>query len=202
MTEKTRLARKDWISIAFSTAALLLSAASFYFGNLRVSDSLQARVVQMEVGQLDDDIRRFMADSTGTALMPRTYVTVNVAFLNLGNRQALISGFSYAARSQEGTTGHYFGGQSEGLPIVMDPKAIKLVGLRIPLNLLLETDSTLATSGKYSIALRFEAVDSRGTSHASKESWIGSLTLTPNGGSVPRVDSWEFVTSGSPIRVF
>jgi hypothetical protein len=77
--DSKRLTAKDYVTLGIATLALIVSAASFYFTNLRVDDNLTARII----------------DYSGHESGP----SVQIALVNAGNRAAIVLDAHYSIRS-------------------------------------------------------------------------------------------------------
>lgn len=69
---------KDKFSILISTVALVISSLSFYFGNVRVEDNLQVRILKANKGPESKDS------------IPWDTAFIEVAYINAGNRQSIV----------------------------------------------------------------------------------------------------------------
>ena len=112
----TTLGWKDRITITISVVALCVSALGFYFQNIRVSHRLQAVATGVQTG--------------------RSSLQFDLAFLNNGNRPALIYGADAVIASTD-TLGDPAlamevgrSNEVDGLPAVLDPGGILKVTVR------------------------------------------------------------------------
>lgn len=120
---------KDILGVAFSTAALVLSAVGFYMSNVRVEDSVLARIVDTRVDPVspDDNVRGYR----------NGVVVAQMSFINNGNRSAVILAPSYRIggtidRSDIswGDIGDY---NAADFPRIILPGEIRFIELRIPM---------------------------------------------------------------------
>jgi hypothetical protein len=127
-SQASGLAMKDGISLAFSALALLLSAWSFYKTVIEVDDNAQARIVGADIvpGDQHDSANGYIKGS----------IVVHVAYLNSGNRPALIMGTEYFLTSPSDATGIGFGGAAHvapnTFPLVLSPHHVRVIDLGIP----------------------------------------------------------------------
>jgi hypothetical protein len=158
--KKTSLAFKDILSIILSLAAFALSITSFYFVNYKVEDNLQARVT-------NTDFIRSPTKSNGcdTAI-------VQVAFVNGGNRQAIVLApwFQLAdtTNSYNGAWGGDFDNRSS-FPIILQPHEMKLVDLKLSARLLTLNPSRISKENpsmyEYYLAVEYFSLDSKAKKH-------------------------------------
>lgn len=185
------LSVKEWIGFGFSTLALLLSAAGFYFGNLRVDDHALARVAELDL-------------TLGDSLHADGDVVARIAFANPGNRTAVVMAAEYQLSATptlaQGGMGATF--RMEALPLVLAPRDTRVVDFRIPAQdfmdyhgnaapvaegerrgRLARADSAPAPGERrrVHVVMRFASLDSEGEVH---DVWSGSLftvDVTPEG---------------------
>lgn len=182
---------KDLITFSFSIVALVVSLLNFYFTNVRVDDDLQARVadtqllsepsVSAQESKEPGNTGKQSGQKSKESPKENKYVVARIAFINSGNRPAMVLGAKYQMSStadrQQGAFGDDFQTSKETFPLLLEPRAMRLVDLRIPLtNLLgsLESGAPLTPSpwpdmtGKtvqFYTAIQFFSVDSRGQSY-------------------------------------
>jgi hypothetical protein len=117
---------KDLLSVLLSASALIVSLAGFYFGNLKVDDNLQMRVVDVS----PEPTLGEKSDYPGRG----PYLVAHTALVNAGNRPALVMAVSYNV----GPPGEHwdFSNQvaTDGklLPFVIQPHDIRMVDFGIP----------------------------------------------------------------------
>lgn len=151
-TKQTGFSIKDKFTIILSLAALAISATSFYFSNVRVEDNLQARVT-------NTDIIRSISDTTkcDTAV-------VGVAFVNGGNRQAIILSPLYQTAD---TTANF--SNSKSFPIILQPHEMKIVELKLSAQSLTlkpgKTSLENPSQHEYHLSIEFFSLDSEAKNH-------------------------------------
>jgi hypothetical protein len=108
---------KEALGLFFSLAALLISAASFYFSNLRVDDNTLVRVTDLETAE----------DETGEIQS----IVLVASFINAGNRPSIVTRAGYAVGSGDKTS--LFGQfADDAFPLVLPPRDLRLLRLAIP----------------------------------------------------------------------
>lgn len=127
---------KDKLSIIMSIVALVISSLSFYFGNIRVEDNLQVRILKAtKRPELKDSI-------------PWDTAFIEVAYMNAGNRQAIIycpsfelsDTLEFKSRNVEHAIVHAFRisigefSNSNSFPFILQPHEMKIVELCLPFN--------------------------------------------------------------------
>jgi hypothetical protein len=181
---------KDWIALGFSFVALLISALSFYFSNLRVEDSLQARVADISLDANPDDPQK--AD----------YMRVRIALVNGGNRPAMLLKARYFF---SGSPDRQVGFGSDcgvpetdcdvpegGLPLLIQPRDIRLLGLRIPLGMAVANVNHGARiekppwnkpgeSGRFFVQLEMESLDSKGETRGAQVDLSAAIDVHEQG---------------------
>jgi hypothetical protein len=114
---------KDYLTITISVVALVISATSFYFNNIRVEDHLQARIIDASI------IR------TGNETATRDTVVVYLAYVNSGNRQATILKPWYHLADTNNDINGAVGAPFENIEsfyMVLQPRETKIVEAKIP----------------------------------------------------------------------
>lgn len=178
------LSPKDWLSIGFSAAALLISSTSFYFTNLRVDDALTARLLSVTM------------TSDHTALL-------RVAFANSGNRPAIVeeARSSFETNAPRGSLGDSIGGgiletiPPATLPLLIAPRDLRLVQLIVEVSDLskffilmgLPVTSDFGVGlgsvsfNQFPADLRFLALDSTGAEHEAHSEKAFYVDVTSDG---------------------
>ncbi|HEX8127237.1 MAG TPA: hypothetical protein VF548_16800 [Allosphingosinicella sp.] len=172
---------KDVVALLFSAFALMLSGATFYLTNVRVSDAVTARVV---------DVDRTSPPSPS----PRDAgLVVQVAFVNSGNRDAIITLPDYNFTGSRGLDTGSVGGPAAAakgvFPFVLSPKQIRLVEVPVPVAIAqdnLEQGSPLPEGSsratrRFFLSFVFSAIDSSGNQHNRSSSPQFQLDFSPSG---------------------
>jgi hypothetical protein len=150
-SSKPPASQRDWFARAVSALALLLSGASFYYGNVRVQDELHARLVY----HLTD------LESGDT--------TFHVAVVNSGNRPAVLTACELTIDpigEWDLWPSNINVKLSATFPIVVPPKDLRFFTLSVPL-IDLSPQSKL-TSIKAELVVHFHATDSQGHFHTAR----------------------------------
>ena len=130
-SRKTHFAVKDWIAVSISLVALVLSIVTFYFTNFRIDDNLQARVADTSLDSEKSD------DGADNRLM-----IARVAFVNAGNRPAVLLSVHYLFAdkpdSENGAQGAECQSPKDSLPILIPPRDMRILDLRIPIGGLID----------------------------------------------------------------
>lgn len=152
---------KDYVTIGISIFALITSLASFYFSNIRVEDNLQARLVDVDI------LRNVNASlSQDTAI-------IKVAFINAGNRQAIVLRPTFQLADTTNAYNGASGGklnESNSFPIILQPHEMKLIDLKISadeINLYPGKiiDSSKGKTYQTFCQIQFFGLDSKGVTH-------------------------------------
>jgi hypothetical protein len=168
---------KDWTGILFSTFALCISVLSFYFSNIRVEDNAIVRIsdVLVNAGDKDDPGKQYI----------NGFVTAQASFVNAGNRPAIILSASYQLSDRPNLSNGGFGSDvvtdPKTFPLVLPPRDMRLVELRIPvMEVLNNFESGLELRGedadnrpgrrRFFAGFRVNSLDSQGVLH---DSWTG-----------------------------
>ena len=160
---------KDIVALAFSALALTLSGVTFYMTNMRVSDAVSARVV---------NIRQASRPSPGGRPGEKQDIlVVEAVFANSGNRDAIVTlpdfNFSGSRGLEDGAVGGPVAAAEGVFPFILSPKQIRLVDLPVPTAIAqmnLDQGSPLpAGSGdaarRFFLSFVFSAIDSSGNPH-------------------------------------
>ncbi|MHA4896257.1 hypothetical protein ACXZ1K_16005 [Pedobacter sp. PWIIR3] len=145
---------KDVAALTVSFLALMLSVCNFYYNAVRVSDSLQGRI-------MDCDIIAANNPSGSDSLL------ITIAYINSGNRQAISLVPSYQCVNNIKDENKTWGGLfkiKDPFPLVLEPLQMKLIRLTLSLNdiqknvadNIKQNDSLVASF----IRLKFFALDS------------------------------------------
>jgi hypothetical protein len=168
---------KDWTGISFSALALCISVLSFYFSNVRVEDNAIVRISDLTVkaGDKDDPDKQYI----------NGFVTAQASFVNAGNRPAIVLSAVYQLSDRPNLDNGGFGSDvvtdDKTFPLVLPPRDIRLVELRIPIRQVVTNfGSGLALSGedadnrtgrqRFFAGFRISSLDSQGLLH---DSWTG-----------------------------
>lgn len=167
---------KDSLSLLFSAAALGVSGISYYTANVRVLDAVSARItdIRMEPGDDGDSGEGYR----------KGFVVLKVAFINTGNRQAIVDLPVYQLSDRPDLENGGFGGDvdmpPDTFPFILSPKEIRLIPLRVPVSAMLRNfESGLPVRSdqpsdpprrRFFLGFRYPAIDSEGRPHAS---WSG-----------------------------
>ena len=148
--------RKDYITISISIIALTLSLINFYYSQIRINDNLQARIIDVD-----------MTAQRDTAI-------IQLAYVNSGNRQAIILNPFYAladtASFDNGAAGSKFENYSD-FPFILEANEMKIINLKLSLaNINLNGGKIIDTiDGKTNYqkfcALHLYALDSKAVNH-------------------------------------
>jgi hypothetical protein len=172
--EKRAMSAKDLFGILFSASALVISAASYYVSNVRVDNDASARVTDMRVEAVnaEDSLNGYKSGN----------IVVKVTFVNAGNRPAIVTKATFQLSDRPDLSNGGFGDEAitaDGtFPILIAPKDLRLVNLKIPLKFAIASfDSGAKLPGKADSDLRrlfagfrYDAIDSSGALHSS---WSG-----------------------------
>lgn len=160
---KLQMTLKDWIGLAFSTLALLISAASFYNSNYRIDDDTRARVIDV----LPDD--------------GNDAITFKVAVANAGNRPSILTDISYVVSTESDKRVNAFGDSAktaaDTIPLSVPAHDVRFIQVRIPNRALLslydasskgaDPNAPGVPAGKVYFGLRFESILSSGEAKVS-----------------------------------
>ena len=117
MAEISSLTRKDFLSIGFSAAALLLSLLAAYYNFFRQVNDVQVRIADFAV--------------ENTLKPAENRVITHLAFINRGNQPALVTAAEWIAASDVTLKDSSFGGLCESapdtFPFVLEKGQMKLV---------------------------------------------------------------------------
>ena len=117
------LVMKDWLGILFSTLALTLSSMSFYYTELRIEDIVLARIIDLDLGSKNGNEKT---------------IETKFAFVNAGNRPAIILGADYRYAARPNLEDGGFGGPAiplgESFPLYLGPREMRLVILQTPIS--------------------------------------------------------------------
>lgn len=119
---------KDWISIfalGISIIALSLSIISFYYSTLRVDDNALARIADIATASNEE------------------FIVAQVAFVNTGNRPAIVMRAEYQLNNSLDKEKLPIGGgdvrtNAGVFPLLLAPRDVRLVSLRIPIKQIIE----------------------------------------------------------------
>ncbi len=162
------LALKDWLAITFSVLALLVSALSFYYSNIRIEDSATAGLTHVTTENED--------------------IVAQVVFTNVGNRQASILEVHY--QFSAGDSNFSFGNlaRSTSFPLTLPPHELRIVDLRIPIQYVADNYKVGAVIDSQSENLRrlvcifdFVSLDSRGQIHRTSSTVLFTVEVSPKG---------------------
>jgi hypothetical protein len=149
-SKTNKLSTKDYLTIALSSLALVVSASTFYFTNYRIDNHLVAKIISFD----------WTSDT----------VVIKVAYANLGNRQAIALNPSYqlakTVTADEGSEGGEV--QSPDVAsIILQPHEMKIDDLKISMknigNFLLNSGDTI--KGKAFCKIQFSGLDSKMERH-------------------------------------
>lgn len=183
--QKNRLSVKDLIGLTFSAIALTISASSYYVGNLRINNNMLARITNAGV----------------TAVQPNDHengyangqIFLTVAFINAGNRPAIVTGATYQLSDIPNLDNGGFGDKvlvdPGTFPILIAPKDLRLVNLKIPIQFVLhsyDSGAKLPPSNEVEDSdlrqffggIRYDAVDSDGILHSTWSGMQFSMVVT------------------------
>ncbi len=151
---------KDALTIGLTLIAITISILSFYYSNVRVEDCLQARIV-------DSDIIYGDSASEDTAV-------IEVAFMNIGNRQAIVlrpwCQLADTNNTYNGAWGAEFD-NSRDFPFVLQPRELRLAKLKLSLSSInlnlgkIEFTSKGDTIYHSFCAIQYYALDSKAVTH-------------------------------------
>ncbi|MGR8964211.1 hypothetical protein [Rhizobium leguminosarum] len=119
---------KDVLGVGFSTTALILSIVGFYISNVKVQDSVIAKIVDLRVDAvtMDDHVNGYK----------NGVIVAQMSFIDNGNRSAIIMPPWYQISGTADRSGGSFGDVGETnkdkFPVVIQPGEIKLIELHIP----------------------------------------------------------------------
>jgi hypothetical protein len=120
MADRKTFSVKDWISIFFSSTALVLSFASFYFTNLRVEERVELRISRV-----------------GYAYEESNPLVFHGAFINSGNRNAFVLEANYLLTTGKDGRGVGIGSdvrvKSQTFPLLLPSKDIQIVEFSVPM---------------------------------------------------------------------
>ncbi len=190
---------KDYVTIGISIFALVTSLTAFYFSNLRVEDNLQARIVDVdELRNIKDSL------SEDTAI-------IQVAFINAGNRQAIVLRPTFQLADTTNAYNGAWGGkvnEANPFPLILQPREMKLVGIKIcvseiNLNPGKVTDSSQGGKTYQSFCqLQFFGLDSKGDNHQMNSDFAVQIITGENSiNSILTANNRDF-NSYKPIRIF
>ncbi|MBX3568877.1 MAG: hypothetical protein KF914_12520 [Rhizobiaceae bacterium] len=158
--------------------ALILSATSFYFSNLRVVDHALMRIVDYEKGSI-------AVDPGGPG-----FVTVKTVFANPGNRPAIVLGVTYQYAGRRDLDQGGFGGPvgvADGLfPLIVAPRDLKVVELNVPIAVAGghfdegAPDRSDSAARQFYFGFQIESIDSAGVKHFVWSGMVGSLVVGPD----------------------
>ena len=160
--KKTARLIKDPITFSLSILAIILTILNFYYSNIRIVNHLRVRTVIYQ---------RTQGDS-----ISKDGIDVSFAFINSGNRQAIVSEGRYflgAERNfrnpgKEGVFDNY-----DVLPIVLEPKQMKVITLHMSYESIDSYQKLLKINTQNSerqmniCAFRFKGIDSYGKEYQS-----------------------------------
>jgi hypothetical protein len=169
---------KDELTLAFSTAALILSALSFYFANLRVEDDLRARLVEFEVAEVD-----------GADRSAPDAVQVRVVLINAGNRPAIVLGvdYEYSPRiDREDTIGGSVLAEKGLFPLLVLPRDIRVADIAVPPTLAIQNFHNVEptddpSTRDFACRLEFRSLDSRGRPYRATTPYFVWVHVAANG---------------------
>ncbi len=182
--KKTRFPRfvgKDYLNILISTFALLVSIVGVYYSNIKEENRLSGKIIDFKlVGHFDD----YKLDS----------VSVQIAFINSGNREALVQRplleLEDSINSKHPYKNYFEAISSPTFPFVIEPKQIKIVQLKIPLEnifeLYLRKQRSLANALKPHLKTKCESyckfwffgLDSNGLDHNNWSDYQIKFSIT------------------------
>lgn len=166
---------KDLLSVTLSTIALCVSLATFYFTNLRVDDNSFVRISDWSVhrGNSTDPDDGYK----------NGFVAAQATFANAGNRPAMVLSATYQLSDQPDLDNGGFGDNAivddKTFPLMLPPRDMRLVELRIPIRMLIkdknntktiQTDSNLRPVRRYFAGFRVSSLNSQGAMH---DAWTG-----------------------------
>jgi hypothetical protein len=125
--EKNFFFTKDKFSMLISLIAVILSLLSFYISNIRVKNNLQARIVNTDIIK-DTHLKN---DS-----IYRDTAVIQVAFMNAGNRQAIVLKPYYYLTGENNEQSFTAGGEftnNNEIPFMLQPHEMKLINLKLSL---------------------------------------------------------------------
>jgi hypothetical protein len=183
-----RLGLKDFLSVFLSALALLVSFATYYVTNVKVEDAVIARISDIDVVPTtpNDNITGFR----------HGFIVLKVAFINIGNRQAVINTPIYQLSDRPNLDNGGFGGNIDAdqnaFPFVLAPKEVRLIPVKIPIsNMLgnLNNGSPIPRSQpddridhrRFFAGIRYVAIDSLGR---LRSAWSGmqiQIDVSQNG---------------------
>jgi|GEM_PF-5851650 len=182
---------KDSVAIILSVLAFTVSVLSFYYSNIRTRDNLAARVIDMDSGLDSNNVQGLMAQ---------------IAFVNSGNRQAIVStiGYSFQRPTSDTVTKSSYGAfgrnyhRIKPFPFILPPNEMRLVDFFIPCDQLFRRLSFVTpvfdsisndTIYNFECALNFTSVDSRGEVHFINGPYIEAIEIDK-----------EFITRFGPLN--
>lgn len=157
--------RKDYVTLIISITALAISLFAFYYNNIRVSDRMSVKI-------LDLDLKR----DTSKGVDGDTAI-IKVAFFNSGNRQSIILTPSYQMSDTINTNNqvlHYGDIDNDNqFPIILEPNQVKIVNLKLGYywvnfnhGKLKETWASGTSFYLTYCRFKFSAIDSKGMTHS------------------------------------
>jgi hypothetical protein len=205
---------KDWVTVVFSTASLLLASAGFYFSNLLVDHRLIAQIADVTMHYPPDltsktESSKAAPASTGTPVSNPTAeeipapnadaVEITLALTNLGNRPVCLFDLwyhvAYKGDIREGGQGNQCEADSNVIPALIPPHEMRLIRVRIPQSHLQDLhDSGAAiendpTGRHLTWKLEFVCFDSQGGKHEEATDFRGTMRVIPeekkNGRVIP-----------------
>lgn len=123
---------KDWVTIIFSTASLILASAGFYFGNLRLDERLVIHVADVSPVRSSDTAE----GKTGTVAEGNEAFEISLVLINTGNRPINLFevwyNVAYKGDINEGGQGAPVVVEPQEIPASLPPGDCRVVRLRIP----------------------------------------------------------------------
>lgn len=179
-TNKTSLTFKEIIAISLSIAAFILSIVNFYYANYKVNDNLTARVIDIK------------SKSTDT-------LSVNVIFINKGNRQAVILKplfqIADSINPRKGTWKDVVTIRNENnFPFVIQPHEMKIINIEFATIDVVKRPGKVSKDDKtindYKLGLIYFSLDSEAKQHiawsdfnisiSTKFGHVGSYAINEN----------------------
>lgn len=171
MAETNSFTWKDLLTIALSTAALLLSSVAAYYNFFRQVNDVQVRIADFNIeNKLKPDEDR---------------VITHLAFINRGNQPALVTAVEWTSAPDVSLKDGSFGGpcQSapETFPFVLEKGQMKLVSV-----FSLARDVANQRGPLVHYGIKIASISSHGNDHGA-QLFFGTVTLEQS-----KIKSWKF----------
>ena len=157
------------VALIVSGFSLIVSGLSFYYSNLRVDDSLSARVSVLEFQPRESSSPPYR--NVGAVAV------VKIVFVNSGNRPAVISRIDYQYNG-DGVDGrsweevYQLKVSQPSLPLLIPPREIRLLENEVPIE-----DPALST-WSFHLRFRFISISSRGQRFVRHSRFLGEVKVS------------------------